>query len=294
MKQDKDDKPKVSIIVVVNVDSGFDLIFDLLRSFYPQAGHINFEFIVVDERNEQRAKIYCKQFPWVTLIQPEKLLPGSHFRNIALQQARGEIIVFWEDHVLIPDNYLKNLVTSLSKGYDMVGGPVENGNTAKLDAWVQYFCEYHKWLPIRPEGEIEDLPGCNFAYRADLLKKLGPFPEGRFKLESLFHERAKQRGSGLYFSHGLKVAHFDNKKIADIWVYRFHYGRLFASRRRFPVWKRIAYVIFSPLIALNEYLRIFKHARHDRTHLKKLIQCTPLLLLTLFIWMAGECVGYIG
>ena len=46
MKRGKTDQPKVSIIVVANQDSGIDLVFDLLRSFYPQAGGISFEFIV--------------------------------------------------------------------------------------------------------------------------------------------------------------------------------------------------------------------------------------------------------
>jgi GT2 family glycosyltransferase len=294
MKQEKTDQPKVSIIVVANRDSGLDLIFDLLRSFYPQAGDISYEFIVVDEQNEDRAKIYREQFPWVTLIQTEIPLSGSHFRNIALQKARGDIIVFWEDHVFVPKNYLKNLVATLSESYDIAGGPVENGNYENLPSWVQYFSEYHKWLPARPEGEVEDLPGCNFAYRADLLKRLGPFPGGRFKLESLFHEKAKKQGCRLYYSRGLQVAHFDGKSIRDIWAYRFHYGWLFAARRGFPLWKRFTYVVLSPVIALNEYLRIFNHARHDRIYLKKLIQCTPLLLPTLYIWMVGECFGYVA
>ena len=177
MKRGKTDQPKVSIIVVANQDSGIDLVFDLLRSFYPQAGGISFEFIVVDEQNERRAKIYREQFPWVTLIQTEKLLSGSYLRNIALHHARGDIIVFWEDHVLVPKNYLKNLVASLTETYGIAGGPVENGNKENLPSWVQYFSEYHKWLPTRAEGEIEDLPGCNFPYRSDLLKRLGPFPE---------------------------------------------------------------------------------------------------------------------
>lgn len=293
METNKDNTPKVSIIVMANNNAPSDAVFNLLHSFYPQEAGISFEFIVIDEQNEQKAKTYSERFPWVKLIQIERLTRGSHLRNMALQLAQGEIIAFLEDHVTVRHDYLKNLLASFSKGLDIVGGSVINGNGQMLYSWVQYFCEYHKWLPSLKEGEINDLPGCNFAYRSHLLKRLGPFIEGDFKLETLFHEKAKQNGYRLFFDHQLVVKHFDDKKILKLLTYRFQYGRLFAARRGFQVWKRIIYIVFSPLIALFEYTRIFGHARYDRIYLKKFIQCTPLLLLTLFVWMAGESVGYL-
>jgi hypothetical protein len=68
--------PKVSIIVSLNQDSRFQHIGDLLEFFYPQEGNVDFEFIVVDVPNEGRARIYRERFPWITLIQPERLLPA--------------------------------------------------------------------------------------------------------------------------------------------------------------------------------------------------------------------------
>jgi glycosyltransferase involved in cell wall biosynthesis len=289
-----ENKPRVSIIIGVMEEKGIDTIFSSLNSFLPQEGNIDFEFIVVDEANEQREKIYRERFPWVKLINTERLMPESYLRNIALQHARCEIIVFTTDHVRFPRCYLKNLVAVFSKGYRIVGGPVANGNPEVFIGWVQYFCEYNKWLPGLHEGVVDDLPGTNFAYHIDLLKRLGPLPEGEYSVETLFHKKAKENGNKLYFCHGLRIEHINEEKISVIWTERFLYGKLFAARRNFPVWKRIIYIVLSPLIALIEYIRIFKNARHDQTCLKKFIQCTPLLFPTLFIWMAGECVGYIG
>ena len=288
-----ENKPKVSIIVGVMEEKGIDTIFSSLNSFLPQEGEIDFEFIVVDEANEQREKIYRERFPWVKLINTERLMPESYSRNIALQHARGEIIVFTTDHVLFHQCYLKNLVEAFYKGYRIVGGPVANGNPEVFIGWVQYFCEYNKWLPGIQEGVVEDLPGTNFAYHIELLKKLGPLPQGEFSVETLFHKKAKENDNKLYYCHGLRIDHINEKKISVICKERFLYGKLFAARRRFPVWKRIVYIVFSPLIALIEYIRIFKNSRHDRSCLKKFFQCTPLLLPTLFIWMSGECVGYL-
>lgn len=285
--------PEVSIITVVNTNSPYEAVFNLLDSFYPQEGDISFEFIVVEGENEKKAEIYSKNYPWVKLVSVEKVTRGSHLRNIALKHVHGKFIVFMEDHITVQKDYLINLLKCFSKGYDIVGGPVENGFQDSLNSWAHYFSEYHKWIPIVREGEIGDLPGCNFAYRSDLFRRLGLFTEGNFKLESLFHERAKKIGKRLYFSHGLKIKHFDNKNTVDLWMYRFQYGRLFASKRGFPLWKRTSYAMLSPLIALNEYVRIFNRVKNDRFYLKKFIQCTPVLISTLLIWMAGEFTGYV-
>jgi GT2 family glycosyltransferase len=158
---------------------------------------------------------------------------------------------------------------------------------------VQYFCEYNKWIPGVAEGVVDDLPGSNFAYRADLLEVLGPLAEGRYGTETHFHRRAREKGYKLYFCHGVKIRHVNEKRLGRFAKMRFNYGRLFAARRGFGVWKRITYVLLSPLIAVVEYIRIFKNAGHNRACLLRLIQCTPLLVPCLFIWMAGECTGYL-
>ena len=293
MEFNQDNKPVVSFIVVVNTNSSFGAIFNLLDSFYPQEGSIPFEFIVIEEENKETERIYRQRFPWVKFLTVEKMLRGSSLRNMALCHARGEIIAFLEDHITVRSDYLKNLMGCFDAGYGIVGGPVENGATKFPDGWVEYFAEYNKWFPQIPAGEINDLPGCNFAYRREVLEKIGFFEEGYFKLESIFHAKARKQGYQFYFCPALLVKHFDEKRLFDFWKYRFAYGRLFAAKREFGLFRRLAYALFFPLIAVYEYVRIFNHARKDRVLLKKLIQCTPWLLPTLSIWALGECVGYL-
>jgi GT2 family glycosyltransferase len=292
-KSDRHDKSQVTIIVVVTEDRGFDSIFHLLHSFLPQEGDIDIEFIVVDELNKEREKIFREEFPWVKLLQVQKLMSVPYMRNVALQHARGEIIAFADDHVLFHRKYIENLITAFSKGYRIVGGPVLNANPETMASWLQYFCEYHHFLLTRKDGEVQDLPGCNFAYRADLLKELGGFQEGSFGVETFLHKKARQKGNKLYFCHGLEIAHINDNRTRFFWKRRFRYGLLFASRRGFPTIRRVVYGLLSPLIAVKEYILIFSHVRGDQNFLMKFIQCTPLLVPTLFIWAAGECAGYL-
>jgi glycosyltransferase involved in cell wall biosynthesis len=293
MKTEKNDTPKVSIIVGVTGKRGRGSVFNLLDSFAAREGGVDFEFLVVDKTDPERERVYREQYPWVKLLTTESPMPESRMRNLALEHSRGEIIAFVEDHVLFPPCYLKNLVEAFSKGHRIVGGPIETANPGDFAGWVQYFSEYNKWLPGVPEGAVDDLPGSNFAYRAGLLKVMGPLAEGRHGTETHFHRRAREKGFELYFCHGVKIRHVNEKNLCRFAIMRFNYGRLFAARRGFGVWKRIAYIFLSPLIAVVEYVRILKNARHDRACLLRLVQCTPLLVPCLFIWMAGECTGYL-
>ena len=294
MTPSSDKSPTVSIVTAVTRDRGPDSVFGLLESFAPQVDDVDFEFIVVDEEDDRRRKVFEERFPWVELIQTSKLMPVPQMRNFALPRVRGEIVGFVEDHALLPEGYLRNLVGVFARGYRVAGGPVENANPQSVASRVHHFCEYHNFLSTVNEGEIADLPGSNFAYHKDVLEMLGRFPEGTYGVETHTHNRMKQEGNRLHFCHGLSVHHINETNITAVMSRRFTYGRLFAARRGFSVWKRLAYIVLSPLVVLAEYVRIFMHVRRDRTHLKRFARCTPLLIPTLVVWMAGECLGYLS
>jgi GT2 family glycosyltransferase len=285
--------PLVSLIVGVNEEEGVDIVYQFLESVRALEENIPYEVIIVAPKNKERERVFRKEYPWIQLIQAEKTKPGGYFRNIAVKHARGQFLAFFEDHVIVHKHYLRNLIRCLEKGYDFVGGSVTNGNPETISSWVQYFCEYHKWLPCLKKGPRDDLPGSNFACRRHVLQKIGAFSQERFKLESHFFHGARKNGYTLYFSPDVRTSHFNEKRAMHFSRKRFHYGRLYAARRRFSLQRRLLYALFSPLIAILEYGRIFNHARFSKTYVKKFILCTPQLLLTLFIWAGGECLGYI-
>jgi glycosyltransferase involved in cell wall biosynthesis len=288
-------KPEFSVIIAVNNNIPDEEVFRCLASFYPQEGDIPFEFIVVDEADESRRQVYRSRFPWATLLTIKKMMRGSYPRNLALQQARGDYIVFLEDHVTVRRDHLLRLREIFEKGYDAVGGSVINGCPESLGAWLQYFCEYHRWLPSRPSGDIPDFPGCNFAYRASTLKDTGFFVESRFKVESLYNARAKNGGARFYFASELPAVHYnyDAKTVLKFWRYRFLYGWNFAAHRRLRLVKRLAFALAAPVLVGLAYFRAWKDVRRDQALLNRFWKMTPILLLTLVIWSMGEMCGYL-
>ncbi|MGD9347755.1 MAG: glycosyltransferase [Candidatus Aminicenantes bacterium] len=293
MMHNENNALQVSLIVGVNEEERPELLYRFLESVKGLDDEILHETIVVAQKDAQREALFQEKYPWVRLIQEGGMIPGGYFRNIGVQHASGKFLAFFEDHVIIHANYLKNLMAALDRGYDIVGGSVANGNPESISSWVQYFCEYHKWLPCLKGGLRDDLPGSNFVCRKQVLQKLGSFSEERFKLESHFFAKAKKHGFTLYFAPDIRTSHFNERRALFFSRKRFQYGRLYAARREFPLPKRLLYTCLSPLIAVLEYLRILNHAMCGKTYLKKFFLCTPQLLFTLFIWMGGECMGYL-
>jgi hypothetical protein len=125
------------------------------------------------------------------------------------------------------------------------------------------------------------------------LQELGIFSQEKYKLESHFFHKARKSGYTLYFAPDVRTSHFNENRAMLFSGKRFQYGRLYAARRGFSLPKRFLYTFLSPLIAILEYVRIFNHARCSKTYMRKFFHCTPQLLLTLFIWMGGECLGYL-
>lgn len=290
---DARDKPQVTLITIVTSNRGFDSIFETLDSFYPQEGNVTFEFLVVQQKHQRREEVLRNRYPWVQVIQTNQQRPVPHQRNLALRHAQGEFLVFVDDHIVFPRNYLMNLLAGFSKGYEFIGGPIENANPQTLASWAHYFCEYFKWLPKAPHGMVTDLPGSNFACRATVLSEGGPFPEAGFGLETLLFEEFRRKGARLYSSPDLMIRHRHVEKISEFWPIAFNYGRSFAAQRNFPGWQRIMYALLSPGIAFVLYVRICNQARYERNYFKKFIQCSPLLLPTLLIRAAGEGLGYL-
>ncbi len=285
--------PLVSIIAGMNEEEGTDIVYQFLESVRLLEDDIPHEVIIVALKKKEREMLFRDQYPWVRFIQAENAIPGGYFRNIAVKHAKGQFLAFFEDHVIIHANYLKKLVSAFDKGSEIVGGSVDNGNPETISSWVQYFCEYHKWLPCLKEGPRDDLPGSNFACARPVLQELGAFSQERFKLESHFFHKARKSGYSLYFAPEVRTSHFNEKRAMFFSRKRFQYGRLYAARRGFSLPRRLLYTLLAPLIAILEYVRIFNHARCHTTFLKNFLLCSPQLLLTLFIWMGGECAGYL-
>ena len=158
----------------------------------------HFEILVIDNNSRDHTAAVVAEFaashPAPRYIREEQ--QGlDHARNRALTEARGEIIVFGDDDILVKPDWLAQIAVPLladpARRIGAVGGEVIPVFPDGLPDWVR---EWHSPLAFRPDLgplEAEHSPmGANLAFPAWVFTQLGPF------------HTALDRSAGNYFSGG--------------------------------------------------------------------------------------------
>ena len=159
----------------------------------------HFEILVIDNNSKDHTKSVVEAFgsaqPAPRYIhEPKQGL--DHARNRAIEEARGEIIVFGDDDILVQPDWLAQMAVPLladgaARRIGAVGGEVSPVFPHGLPDWVR---EWHAPLGFRSdagplEGQHSPM-GANFAFPKWVFEQLGPF------------HTALDRAAGNYFSGG--------------------------------------------------------------------------------------------
>lgn len=179
--------PLVSIILPCRNEAKYiaRCLDTLLATTYP---HDRLELLVMDGRSEDRTRDivqrYAERYPWIRLLDnPRRIVPAA--LNLAIDAARGEVIVRVDAHALYPPEYLPRLVTALTTtGADNVGGPVivlpaDRGATSRAIAvaLAHPFGVGNSWFRIgsaQPRWVDTVAYGC---WRRETFDKVGRFDE---------------------------------------------------------------------------------------------------------------------
>ena len=103
--------PKTSIIIL-NYNGG-KLIETCIKSVFNNS--MNFELILIDNNSSDNSQIICKKkFPKIILYENEQNI-GLTARNIGIDKAKGEFIVFLDSDTVVEQNWLENLLESFKK-----------------------------------------------------------------------------------------------------------------------------------------------------------------------------------
>jgi glycosyltransferase involved in cell wall biosynthesis len=166
--------PALSAIIIAQNDEA--TIARSVTSVVSQDCPEPFEVIVVTSGSDRTAEIVRQHFPTVThLALDSPALPGEA-RNAGLKVARGTFVSFPGSHVELLPGSLAARLRAHRRGYAMVTGVTENGNTTQA-GWASYFLDHAEGLPGHTSAELNGPPAhCSYA-RLPLLE-VGGFPEG--------------------------------------------------------------------------------------------------------------------
>ena len=272
-------------------------VLETLDALRGQRAAPPYEVVIADRRHDDISERIRADYPEVRLIPctPGTSLP--ELRTVALDHARGDIIVVTEDHCVPSPDWLVGIVRALQEappGTVAVGGCVENGACETGLDWATFLCEYSAFTEPVTEGEAADLPGMNVAYRASELLGIEREALTSGFWETTVHPRLRASGAKLYSTNAIKLHHSKKFSFGLFARQRFFYSRYYAGRRfgRSQAAQRLAACCLAPLLPPLLLVRMARSTLAKPRLRGPFLRALPGLALFVLIWAAGEMAGY--
>ncbi len=282
--------PKISVIIPSV--SGLPIIAECLLALDNQKCDFAFEVIVVDRTGDKTAQYICEHFPRVKLIKLSAPCGIPEMRAVGMAQARGEFLAITEDHCIVPQNWLAEIIKAHESGYQVVGGAVENGSPARLIDWAVFLCEYSAFMPPIADGETEFITGNNTSYQRSLIEQTDESLKKDY-WEYFLQGELKALGIKFLSAPSLVISHKKEFGFFYFLSQRFHYSRSFAAMRKskLSVAKQIIYLLYTPILPFHLTWRIAQNVQQKKRNYKEFFLSLPLLLIFMCSYAVGEFVG---
>jgi glycosyltransferase involved in cell wall biosynthesis len=143
---------------------------------------IEWEVLVVNNNSKDQTPAvvedFCKRYPGRFRCLFESTPGKSHALNSGIRDARGDILVFMDDDVVVEPTWLENLTNALRDGeWAGAGGRI-------LPVWN---CSPPTWLPLEEQGALAPL------VMFDLGSEAGPLAEPPFGTNMAFPKRVFEK-----------------------------------------------------------------------------------------------------
>lgn len=168
------DQPLPAMSVIICSYNGASTVESCLRSM-ERIRYPDFEVIFVDDGSKDNTQEILKKFPWVRNIHQEN--KGlSYARNVGMNAARGEIIVYTDSDCEADEDWLYYLAVAMKRGgHAGMGGP---NLIPDEGSWVADCVGLSPGGPTHvmiDDRTAEHVPGCNMAYYTALAKQINGF-----------------------------------------------------------------------------------------------------------------------
>ena len=255
-----------------------------------------FEVIVVDSSTDGTAELIAEQFPDVSLYRFEQRKFPGDARNLGVDRAHGELLAFLDADCFVAPDWVAEIARARQLGCAAVGGALENGNPESAVGWAHYFFEFSAWMPCGRAREQSEIPAGCLSVRRDVVDRYGPFPEGVYSSDSVFSWRLRAHREKLLFQPSIRIRHVNTTRMGRLVAAKFRHGRWFGELRakefRFTRWRRLAYILATPLLPWLWTGRVAWRVFRSRGYRARFLAASPLVFLVAMAWSCGECAGY--
>ena len=248
--------PFVTVIMPVRNESRF-IRRSLPAVLEQDYGHQRMEVFVVDgmstDDTAEFVQRVAKEHANVRLIRnPAKIVPVG--LNLALAEARGEIIVRVDGHCEISPDYVSRCVEHLLKdGVDAVGGPIETvgettiANIISVAMSSRFGVGGSSFRTLKDRAMLVDtvaFPG----YTRQAIDSNGPFDEELVRnQDDEYNYRLRKNGGRVLLSPDIHSRYYSRSSLSSLWRQYFQYG-YWKVRVMQKHWRQMRIYQFAPAI----------------------------------------------
>lgn len=256
----------------------------------------DFEIIVVDSSTDGTANLVAEHFPRVRLLREKMRRYPGDARNIGVRSAAADILAFTDADAVAAPDWVGKLLKAHRDPAPLIGGSVGVANPQRLVSWAAYFCEFSNVMPAGLPRHGVETPTVCFSMKRRLFEQYGPFLEGSYCSDTAFQWHAIEGGYPTLFLPEVRVDHINIDHLRRFVCKQYMHGRTFAQvrvrTRRLPKWQVMLLMAGAPLLPGLLVWRIARNVLQARMWRMRFAVASPLVLLGMTAWSAGECAGY--
>lgn len=286
--------PRISVVLLARGD--YSEIQRTVRHFARQtmAGRIELVLVTLPGPDSAPDPSDVAPFHSSLVVEIDAMPSTAAARAAGIRRATAPYVAFGEEHSHPDPSWAETMVATLDEGFAAVGPGMHNANPATALSWANLLPEYGTWMARDRDDDAEHIPGHNGAYCRDVLLEYGEKLEDTLIAESVLHWDQRAKGRRLCLQPAARTFHLNISRWGPTLGLRFRGGRVFAAKRcgDWPLYRRLMYVLGSPLIPFVRFRRALADARRiGRT--ERLPRWTlPSTFFTLALDSLGEAAGY--
>ncbi len=169
------------ITVAICTYNRVDYLMRCLQSLqYQTVDKSHFDVLVVDNNSTDQTRKVVEAFNKIMPVRYhfEKKQGLSHARNTAIHHTKTSWVLYIDDEVMLPPDYLQKLLAILDETSCIsIGGPVAPFYVDSGGSWADHYFDDKSYFGENPKILTDEcLSGANLAFRTKWLKETDGFP----------------------------------------------------------------------------------------------------------------------
>lgn len=285
--------PRVSLIIPAYNSEA--TIFRSLATMVAQ-DFADCEIIVIDSSpHGQIGDDMRRHFPKIRYYHSAARLLPHAARNLGVERACGELLVFTDPDIYAATSWLSQLVAA----YEQLGGVIVGAIRCYGRRWRDqgvHLAKFDAWLPGGTRRPITIAPSANVLVSRRVFDRVGGFDGSGMCGDTLISWRLAALGEPIWFAPEAVVEHDHRSSWGQLLRERLDRGQEFATlraaERKWPPSRARLFALLTPLRLISQLGATARYALQARQGLL-LLQTLPIVLTSRAAWLIGEARGYL-